>query len=494
MSGSKSFSSSAYPKAIVIKKAPRIVVGKPYNNETPFAALFNSIYDAAIITDDQGWIMDVNAQAQQMFAYTANELRELNITNIIAGTNEDLLKMICKNIDKEKHTLLEGKCVRGDRSSFQAEIAVGIERMPPSNGPCFFVRDITQRKQTANYLLTLKHAFENAANGILVTDMEGIILFSNSRFMQLIGGDAKQDVTGNRLQAFFSDESLISGIMSKINEQQAYATEFSVVTSDPPEHLHIKITGALNRDAQDNVTGMVFIVEDITQQKQMSVLKELNAKRELESAEVKTRLQTMTTLGYEFNNPLQSLLSMAEKDKLNEYKREISRLIDIVKKLHMGEDLRKIIGEDGSVRYDLKLPLDNQKPFTPRSILVAEDEKLIRDIFVQFLQLSFSDIHVECAADGRQALEKFFEGHHGVIIMDSLMPIVNGEQAYDEIRSYCERNHWQMPHIIFCTGFVPTEKITNIIGNGSHHALLPKPVRQTELVDAVGKFLNVPHP
>lgn len=489
MTNSKPSVPSTYPKAIVIKKAPRIVMGRPYNNETPFAALFNSIYDAAIITDDEGWIMNVNAQAQQMFAYSSQELCELNITNIIAGTNNDLLKMICKNIDAEKHTLMEGKCVRGDRSSFQAEIAVGIERMPPSNGPCFFVRDITQRKQSQNYLLTLKHAFENAANGILVTDMDGIILFSNSRFLQLLGCDPNQDVTGHHLQSFFSDETLIANIMTKISDQQTYATEFSAVDPDTSEQIYIKITGALNRDSADTVTGMVFIVEDITQQKQVSVMKEQNARRELESAEVKTRLQTMTTLGYEFNNPLQSLLSMAEKDRLNEYKREISRLIDIVQKLHMGQDLHKIIGHDGSVRYDLKLPANDLISCAPRSILVAEDEKLIRDIFVQFLQLSFDDIHVECAADGQQTLEKFFEGHHGLIIMDSMMPMVNGEQAYDEILTYCERNRWQMPHIIFCTGFVPTEKITGIIGDGGQHALLPKPVRQTELVDAVGKFL-----
>lgn len=490
MNHSKPIASAMYPKAIVIKKAPRIVVGRPYDNQTPFAALFNSIYDAAIITDDEGWVMDVNAQAQQMFAYTADELRELNITNLIAGTNEDLLKMICRNIDAEKHTLMEGKCVRGDRSSFLAEIAVGIERMPPSNGPCFFVRDITQRKQAQNYLLTLRNAFQNAATGILVTDLEGIILFSNSRFLQLIGCDPDQDVTGHHLQSFFSDESVITNIMATISDQKSHTTEFSVLDPDTAEYIHIKITGALNRDSADTVTGMVFIVEDITQQKQIAVMKEVNARRELEAAEVKTRLETMTTLGYEFNNPLQSLLSMAEKDKLADYKREITRLIDIVQKLHMGEELHKIVDQDGSVRYDLKLPAENQIPCAVRSILVAEDEKLIRDIFVQFLQLSFDDIKVECAADGRQALEKFFEGHHGLIIMDSMMPMVNGEQAYDEISAYCERNNWQMPHIIFCTGFVPTEKITSVIGEGEQHALLPKPVRQTELVEAVGRFLR----
>ena len=63
MNHSKPIASAMYPKAIVIKKAPRIVVGRPYDNQTPFAALFNSIYDAAIITDDEGWVMDVNAQA-----------------------------------------------------------------------------------------------------------------------------------------------------------------------------------------------------------------------------------------------------------------------------------------------------------------------------------------------------------------------------------------------------------------------------------------------
>jgi PAS domain S-box-containing protein len=479
----------SHPRAIVIKKAPRIVVGRHYDNETPFSALFNSIYDGAIITDDEGWVMDVNVQAQQMFDYTKDELCELNITNLIAGTNDELVDMICRNIDREKHTLMEGKCVRGDRSSFRAEIAVGIERLPPSNGPCFFIRDITQRKQAENYLLTLKHAFENAANGIVVTDLDGIILYANPRFSELLGCDPHVEVTGHHLHSIFSDTSLIQNMFKHIAEVGKYAETISAEDTDGT-HMHLKITGSPNRDqVGETTTGMVFIVEDITQQKQIALMKEQATLQKLDAAETKARLETMTTLGYEFNNPLQSLLSMAEKDKLPEYRKEISRLIDIVQQLHQNKDLHKIIDEDGRVRYSLTPPEEGYTACTPRTILIAEDEKLIRDIFVQFLELSFENIKVDYAADGQEALEKFFTDHHSLIIMDSMMPIVNGEKAYDEIAAYCELNNWQMPHIIFCTGFVPTEKITGIIGNGGQHALLPKPVRQAELVEVVDKFL-----
>lgn len=479
------------PKTVLIKKAPKLAIGRAYNRETPFSALFNSIYDGAIITDDKGWIQDVNYQAQQLFAYPAEELKQLNITNIIAGTNEAMLGEICRNIDAEKHTLLEGKCVRGDKSSFMAEIAVGIERMPPSNGPCFFVRDISQRRETQNYLLTLKRAFENAATGILVTDLEGIILFSNQRFTQLMGIASAANVTSHHVHSLFSDEEVFNEIMQRVVADQAHERDLSLLDANGAP-LYLRINGTLNCDASDHATGMVFLVEDITQQKENAAMKEEAARKALEMAEANARLQTIATLGYEFNNPLQSLLSMAEKDQRPEYKSEISRLINIVQQLHLGKDFEKIIGSDGSVRYQLDLPARNLEPCAPGTILVGEDERMIRDLFVQFLQFSFEDARIDQAADGRQVLSKFYCGHHNIIMLDSMMPLLEGEQVYDLIVDHCKKHTWAMPHIIFCTGFVPSEKIKRIIGDGTQHALLPKPVRQSELVDVVKKFFFPP--
>ena len=129
-------------------------------------------------------------------------------------------------------------------------------------------------------------------------------------------------------------------------------------------------------------------------------------------------------------------------------------------------------------------------PVTPRSVLIVDDEELVRELFTRFLQTTFNDLELTCAVNGRDAMELFKDDHHGVVILDAMMPILNGEQTYDKIQAYCAKHRWQTPQVIFCSGFVPSVRITQIV-NEHHqtHSLLAKPVHKTDLINAVTRFL-----
>ncbi|WP_455818921.1 response regulator [Pseudomonas cerasi] len=65
-------------------------------------------------------------------------------------------------------------------------------------------------------------------------------------------------------------------------------------------------------------------------------------------------------------------------------------------------------------------------------ILLAEDEEDIAEILVAYLQKeSFSIIH---AANGREALARYFEDRPDFVILDIKMPFVDGWQILNDIR------------------------------------------------------------
>ncbi|MEJ5174209.1 response regulator [Erwinia sp. MYb416] len=65
-------------------------------------------------------------------------------------------------------------------------------------------------------------------------------------------------------------------------------------------------------------------------------------------------------------------------------------------------------------------------------ILLAEDEKDIADILFAYLQKeSFTIIH---AANGREALERYFEDRPDFVILDIKMPFIDGWQVLNDIR------------------------------------------------------------
>lgn len=132
------------------------------------------------------------------------------------------------------------------------------------------------------------------------------------------------------------------------------------------------------------------------------------------------------------------------------------------------------------------------EPCTPRRILVVDDEKAIRDVFHLVLTLGLPGCKVDVAVNGAEAVSLFSDIHQQVLLMDLHMPIMDGETAFCEIQKICEMNKWQMPSVVFCTGYEPSNVLKELIANNPAHCVLRKPVSNNILVDALKKRMTAP--
>lgn len=130
-------------------------------------------------------------------------------------------------------------------------------------------------------------------------------------------------------------------------------------------------------------------------------------------------------------------------------------------------------------------------PCNRKKILIVDDEASIRKLFTMVLSNAFADIEIDQACNGVEALRFFRENRHAVIIMDLRMPVMDGMQAFQAIESFCLTEKQQMPSITFCTGFAPPEALTQIVGKGTSHALLRKPVNSQDIINAVKAGLQI---
>lgn len=120
----------------------------------------------------------------------------------------------------------------------------------------------------------------------------------------------------------------------------------------------------------------------------------------------------------------------------------------------------------------------------PANILVVDDNPDLLNTFA--LILKRKGYLVDTAEDGMQALEKYSSRHFDIVLMDAVMPRMDGIHAFHKMREYD-------PHakVILVTAYCETEQMQKIIDEGAYGALY-KPVDVAKLLALIGEITNDP--
>ncbi len=117
-----------------------------------YEALLQSVYDAVVVSDGKGRIVDFNARAVDFFPARYGDLTGANVIDLISGADESLLAAVRRNLEDHKYTLIEAKCIGRDGRMFPSEVAVNRIGLHARELFCFLFRDISIRKKAQQEL------------------------------------------------------------------------------------------------------------------------------------------------------------------------------------------------------------------------------------------------------------------------------------------------------------------------------------------------------
>jgi signal transduction histidine kinase len=95
-------------------------------------------------------------------------------------------------------------------------------------------------------------------------------------------------------------------------------------------------------------------------------------------------------------------------------------------------------------------------------ILVVDDESMNRDLLLRILQ---QDFEVACAEDGAQALEMLQNAPFDVVLLDMMMPVLDGKSTLIRIRA--DSNLAELP-VIIVSAISETRKVVDAINCGAN--------------------------
>lgn len=117
-----------------------------------------------------------------------------------------------------------------------------------------------------------------------------------------------------------------------------------------------------------------------------------------------------------------------------------------------------------------------------RSILVVDDDRQLNRFLVELFKSRDAGTLVESAFDGFEAGSKLQAVKPDVVILDLMMPGMDGFQVCEKIKTDVDTMHI---HVVAMTGYASVENLDRIMAAGADR-VLKKPFSNMEVLDACG--------
>ncbi|MCL4537589.1 MAG: response regulator [Nitrospirae bacterium] len=117
-----------------------------------------------------------------------------------------------------------------------------------------------------------------------------------------------------------------------------------------------------------------------------------------------------------------------------------------------------------------------------RKILIVDDEEVIRTNLSELLKEN--GYFTDAAVSGRQAIERVTYGDFDIVLLDLMMPVMDGMETLKEIKKIRPKTK-----VIMITAFATVENAVDAIKNGAND-YIPKPYIANELLSTIRRVIE----
>ncbi|MDX9866485.1 MAG: PAS domain S-box protein [Kiritimatiellia bacterium] len=173
-------------KAADARQGSDVVRPKP-DQRVLYYQLMNGLYDALLILDDQGHVVDCSRRMEELLGFTREESWDLPVGKIVPGMTSQMFEHLKQNLAENHHILIDARCVRKDGSSFAGEVGVSTLSLTRGTNMVFAIRNVERRKNAMEDLRKSRAALDAALAPAFVCDTEGLFLIVNRALLEAFG-------------------------------------------------------------------------------------------------------------------------------------------------------------------------------------------------------------------------------------------------------------------------------------------------------------------
>lgn len=230
-------------------------VNGPHDHKSLYRQLMSGLYDAMLVTDPNGHLIEMNPRAMEYFLYAQEEVWDKPVGMLIPGVTAKMVERIRKGLDDARHIMLDARCLRRDGSAFAAEVTISVIDLINTGDLVFTVRNIERRRKQWETLRSESNAFANAQSACFVCDANRIFRSVNPAFLEMFDLESEEDVLGHGFEELMPDEPLPTLFLRALEGERVC---FRIVAdTDAQTAAEVEVQMAPDCHGKDKVVGVV---------------------------------------------------------------------------------------------------------------------------------------------------------------------------------------------------------------------------------------------
>ncbi len=173
-----------------------------------FRQLLAGMYDAVLITDPNGHLLDLNARAKEFFRYETDEILDSPVGRFIPGVTPAIVQRIRCGLDQARHMMLDANCLRHDGSVFPAEVTVSLIDLMDIGDLVFTVRNIERRRRQLDAFRTKENVCSIAQAALFACAPDGRFRWANTACLDMFGYSSEDDILKMSFADLMPDDPL----------------------------------------------------------------------------------------------------------------------------------------------------------------------------------------------------------------------------------------------------------------------------------------------
>ena len=180
----------------------------PKDRRSLFRQFLGGMYDAVVITDPNGHILDINSRATEHFGYELDEVLDKHVSTYVPGLQPEVVLRIRKGLECDRHVMIDANGRTKDGGKIACEITVSVIDLMNPGDLVFTIRNIERRRAVMSSLRARANAFAISQSALFVCDSTGAFRETNAAFRELFGLESDEGARSHVFSDFMSDDPL----------------------------------------------------------------------------------------------------------------------------------------------------------------------------------------------------------------------------------------------------------------------------------------------